>query len=59
MFDTTIDQLAEAGAHKVEQVRTAPLSFLIGAAMAGAYVGFGAILMFTVGAHADPAWSRP
>jgi nitrite transporter NirC len=58
MFDTTIDQLAEAGAHKVEQVRTAPLPFLIGAAMAGAYVGFGAILMFTVGAHADPAWSR-
>jgi nitrite transporter NirC len=58
MFDTTIDQLAESGAQKARQVRAAPLPFLIGAAMAGAYVGFGAILMFTVGAHADPAWSH-
>jgi nitrite transporter NirC len=58
MFDTTIDHFADSGAQKAEQVRSAPLPFLIGAAMAGAYVGFGAILMFTVGAHADPAWSR-
>jgi nitrite transporter NirC len=58
MFDTTIDQLADAGAHRVAQARTRPLSFLTGSAMAGAYVGFGAILMFTVGAHADPAWAR-
>jgi nitrite transporter NirC len=58
MFETTIDQFAASGAQKAEQVRTAPLPFLIGSAMAGAYVGFGAILMFTVGAHADPAWAR-
>jgi nitrite transporter NirC len=58
MFDTTIDQLAASGAQRAEQVRSAPLPFLIGSAMAGAYVGFGAILMFTVGAHADPAWAR-
>ena len=58
MFDTTINQLADSGALKAEQARTRPLSFLVGSAMAGAYVGFGAILMFTVGAHADPAWSR-
>jgi nitrite transporter NirC len=58
MFDTTIDQLADAGADKARQARTRPLSFLIGAAMAGAYVGFGAVLMFTVGAHADPGWAR-
>lgn len=58
MFDTTIDQLADTGAQRVAQARTRPFSFLIGSAMAGAYVGFGAILMFTVGAHADPAWAR-
>jgi nitrite transporter NirC len=58
MFDTTIDQLANSGAQKAEQLRSTPLAFLIGSAMAGAYVGFGAILMFTVGAHADPAWAR-
>ncbi|MFL6672598.1 MAG: formate/nitrite transporter family protein [Massilia sp.] len=58
MFDATIEQLAESGAQKAQQARTRPLSFLIGSAMAGAYVGFGAILMFTVGAHADPGWGR-
>lgn len=58
MFDKTIDQLADAGVEKAEYARARPLSFLVGSAMAGAYVGFGAILMFTVGAHADPAWAR-
>jgi nitrite transporter NirC len=58
MFDTTIDQLADSGVHRAKLARTRPLSFLVGSAMAGAYVGFGAILMFTVGAHADPAWAR-
>jgi nitrite transporter NirC len=58
MFDTTIDQLADSGLQRAEQARTRPFSFLVGSAMAGAYVGFGAILMFTVGAHADPAWAR-
>jgi nitrite transporter NirC len=58
MFDTTIAQLADSGVQRAHQARTRPLSFLIGSAMAGAYVGFGAILMFTVGAHADPAWAR-
>ncbi|WP_312519864.1 formate/nitrite transporter family protein [Massilia sp.] len=54
MFDTTIDQLATLGAERAQQARTQPLSFLVGSAMAGAYVGFGAILMFTVGAHVGP-----
>jgi nitrite transporter NirC len=58
MFDTTIAQLADSGIQRAEQARTRPFSFLVGSAMAGAYVGFGAILMFTVGAHADPAWAR-
>lgn len=58
MFDTTIEQLADSGAQKAVYARARPLSFLTGSAMAGAYVGFGAILMFTVGAHADPGWAR-
>ena len=58
MFDKTIDQLADSGIEKAAYARARPLSFLVGSAMAGAYVGFGAILMFTVGAHADPAWAR-
>jgi nitrite transporter NirC len=35
-----------------------PLSFWIGTAMAGAYVGLGIILIFTLGNPLDPAW-RP
>jgi nitrite transporter NirC len=58
MFDSTIDQLADSGVQSAAYARARPLSFLTGSAMAGAYVGFGAILMFTVGAHADPAWAR-
>ena len=58
MFDKTIDQLADSAVERADYARARPLPFLVGSAMAGAYVGFGAILMFTVGAHADPAWAR-
>ncbi|MDI7864228.1 formate/nitrite transporter family protein [Rhizobiaceae bacterium n13] len=56
MYQDSITSFAESGAHKALVVRTQPFAFLIGAAMAGAYIGFGDILMFTVAAHVDPAW---
>lgn len=58
MYRDTIARYAEAGAHKADMVRAHLLSFLIGSALAGAYIGFGDIFMFTVGAHADPSWSH-
>jgi nitrite transporter len=58
MYRDTIAKFAGAGAHKAQSVRRSPVAFLVGAAMAGAYIGFGDIIMFTVGAHADPAWSH-
>jgi nitrite transporter len=58
MYEESVKGFAEAGLHKARTVRNYPLAFLIGAAMAGAYIGFGDILMFTVGAHVDPAWSH-
>lgn len=58
MYDDTIRSFAEAGEKKALAVRTQFTAFLIGAAMAGAYIGFGDVLMFTVGAHVDPAWSH-
>lgn len=33
-------------------------AFFTGAMMAGAYIGFGDVIMFTSGAHADPSWSH-
>ena len=56
MYSDTIDNFAEVGAHKAKTLIQRPLAFLIGAAMAGVYIGFGDILMFTVGAHVDAAY---
>ncbi|MFL9911306.1 formate/nitrite transporter family protein [Paraburkholderia sp. RL17-337-BIB-A] len=56
MYAESIDKFAKVGAHKASTVRRSPLAFLIGAAMAGAYIGFGDILMFSVGAHVGPAY---
>ncbi|OEC96098.1 MULTISPECIES: formate/nitrite transporter family protein [unclassified Rhizobium] len=58
MYEDTIVNFAESGEHKALLVRRQFLAFLVGAAMAGAYIGFGDILMFTAGAHADAAWAH-
>ena len=55
MYADSIDKFAKVGAHKVSTILRSPLGFVIGAAMAGAYIGVGDILMFTVGSHVDPA----
>ncbi|MBW9116450.1 formate/nitrite transporter family protein [Rhizobium cauense] len=56
MYADTIANFAVAGAEKAHAVRHNFIAFLIGAVMAGAYIGFGDIIMFTVAAHVDPAW---
>lgn len=58
MYQDSIDHFAQSGEEKAEEVRNHFPAFLIGAAMAGAYIGFGDIIMFTAGAHADPAWAH-
>jgi len=56
MYGDTVTHFASDGANKAIAVKTNAFAFLIGGAMAGAYIGFGDILMFTAGAHVDPAW---
>lgn len=56
MYADSIDKFAKAGASRVALILRSPVAFLIGAAMAGAYIGFGDILMFSVGSHVDPAY---
>lgn len=58
VYEDSIKSFSEAGAHKALLVKTRLLAFLVGAAMAGAYIGFGDVLMFTAGAHIDPAWAH-
>ena len=59
MYTETIDKFADYAAHKRETLYRNPLSILIGAVMAGAYVGLGVILIFSVAANVEPGWQKP
>ncbi len=58
MFADTIDYLANLAASKVALLKQNPVGFFIGSMMAGAYVGFGIILIFVVGSAAEPAYQK-
>jgi len=56
MFAKTIQTFVETARVKAELSRARPLAFLVSAAMAGAYVGIGIILIFSLGQAAEPSW---
>jgi nitrite transporter NirC len=56
MFAKTIETFGEMARVKAENAQKRPAAFLISAAMAGAYIGAGIILIFSLGQTADPAW---
>jgi nitrite transporter NirC len=58
MYQATIDQFADNAAAKVRAIRTNPFGFMIGAVMAGAYIGLAIILILSLGQLAD-ASARP
>ncbi len=58
MYIETVEKFAAVGQHKVDMIKNHLPAFFIGAMMAGAYIGFGDVIMFTAGAHADPSWSH-
>ncbi len=58
MYTDTIDHFANIATNKVEALKQNPLGFFIGSMMAGAYVGFGIILIFVLGTAADPAYQK-
>ena len=58
MYVETLDHFAALAEKKAAIVRRFPLAFLAGSMMAGAYVGLGIILIFSVCATIDPAWKR-
>jgi nitrite transporter NirC len=59
MYSNTIDQLSELASKKAMLIRRSPLGFFIGSMMAGAYVGFGIILVFSIAAGLDPSVQKP
>ncbi|HLW91772.1 MAG TPA: formate/nitrite transporter family protein [Roseiarcus sp.] len=55
MFAKTLDHFAGVAAEKAAFSREAPVPFFISSMMAGAYVGIGIILIFTLGQQIEPA----
>jgi len=51
----TIDYFADLAGGKVQAMRSNPLGFLIASMMAGAYVGVGILLIFSIGQTIDPS----
>ncbi len=55
MYQKTLDQFADLAASKVSAIRSNPAGFLLASAMAGAYVGIGILLIFSIGQNIDPS----
>jgi len=55
MYQTVIDHFAETAVAKARSIRENPLGFLVGAALAGSFIGIGDIFAFTLGQMADPS----
>ena len=54
MYRKSIDYFANFARDKVKTLKRNPGGFFVGSMMAGAYVGFGIILIFVLGSAADP-----
>jgi nitrite transporter NirC len=55
MYSDTINHFAKVAKTKTELLKSNPVSFFIGALMAGAYLGMGIVLVFTVAGQLDPS----
>ncbi len=58
MYQDTIDHFGELARRKATLLTESPLAFSVGSLMAGAYVGIGIILIFSVAGTLDPAWQK-
>src|SRR5262252_3569112 len=54
MYAETIEGFAKVGDKKIAALRRAPGGFFVASMLAGAYVGLGIILIFTLGAQVPP-----
>ena len=56
MYLDSVDQMAATAVAKASFMKRSPLGFWISSMMAGAYVGIGILLIFSVGSDVDPAY---
>ena len=55
MYSDVVSQAVETGKKKLNLLKTNPVGYFIASMLAGIYVGFGIILIFTVGGQISPA----
>ena len=58
MYQDTLNHFGDLARKKSDFLKQSPLGFTMGALMAGAYVGMGIILIFSVGAGFDPGTQK-
>lgn len=58
MYTETIDKFAELGRNKRRLLKRSPQAFFVGAMMAGAYIGLGIVLIFSVASNVQPEWQK-
>jgi nitrite transporter len=56
MYLDTVNHFAEVAAKKAVYMKRTPLAFWVSSMMAGAYIGLGIILIFSIGSDADPSY---
>jgi nitrite transporter NirC len=64
MYAETIDAFIKTAERKIAAMRESPLGFFVASMLAGAYVGIGIILIFSIGNQTPPqfqklVWARP
>jgi nitrite transporter NirC len=58
MYAETVEALANLAQRKVDAMRRSPGGFFIASVLAGAYVGIGIILIFTLGSQVPPEFQK-
>lgn len=55
MYQQTLDQFADTAAAKLRMLGANPFGFFVACCLAGAYIGFGIIAIFSIGQVIDPS----
>lgn len=58
MYDATLSSFADLIAAKSAYAKRSPIGFFVSSALAGAYVGLGIILIFSLGDTVPPEWRK-
>jgi nitrite transporter NirC len=58
MYQATIESFVKSAQAKLGHANSSPAGFFVASMLAGAYVGFGILLIFVLGSSAPPEWRK-